>query len=282
LENIKPTLGPVQTFRITQASYYRALELGINHDQAVELLERSSQHALPANVLQTLQDWAGRRESMVVHTKTSLVGFPSTAARDAYLAKGQGRACGERWVIVDKSQDIMGPDLAEARTLDRWLTPKTLFLDEQGAFSHREPLDAVQIGRLHHFAERSGSQWRITSTSMKTAVQHGIQPAVIFGWLEQMLEDPIPPLLEHALHAWTGKPRHVEHGNAIVLSVGQDELFTTVAQSELVKPMLLGTLGPGWLLVRPECAKELARLLGEYGFAVTKGVTPEILPTGTG
>ncbi len=42
--------------------------------------------------------------------------------------------------------------------------------------------------------------------------------------------------------------------------------------------MLQGTLESGWLMVHPECAKELARLLADYGFAVTPELTPGKLP----
>jgi hypothetical protein len=93
-----------------------------------------------------------------------------------------------------------------------------------------------------------------------------------------MLTQPMPPLLRHAINSWTGKTKSVKLGSALVLQVPEDELFEIISQSELFRPMLLGSFGSGWLMVRPECAKELARLLGEYGFAPAATLTPENLP----
>lgn len=278
LENAKPTLGAVQSFRITQQSYYQALELGFTHDQAVTLLQQVSQHSLPDNVLRTLEDWASRRESLVVHTNTTLVGFASAVERDAHVAKFGGKPCGDHWVILEASQGQAIDGFAGALTIERYGSRKTLEVNEQGVLSPLKPLDTLQIGRLHHFAERNDSRWQITSVSMKSAVQQGIQPAIVFRWLGEMLARPIPPLLECALEAWTGKPQEAALDSAMVLGVAENDLFNILAQSDVVRPMLLGTLGSGWFLVRPECAKDLARLLGAYGFDVAKGLTPGQLP----
>ncbi len=99
LENPQPALGPVQTLRFTHAAFYRALELGSSFERIRRLLEQASQHALPANVMQTLGDWAARRDSLVIHTKVTLIGFPDTAGRDAFVQAAGGRPCGDRWVI---------------------------------------------------------------------------------------------------------------------------------------------------------------------------------------
>jgi hypothetical protein len=278
LENVKPTLGPVQTFRLTHASYYRALELGLSHERAVELLQQSSQHDLPANVLQTLADWAARRESLVVHTEVNLVGFASSLERDAYLIKNAGRACGERWVIVNAGQKLPDSALEGALKGDKDGSRRPLLVNEQGIFSHKGPLDTVQIARLRHFAELTAKRWRITSSQLKSAVDRGLQPGLVIEWLDHMLTQPMPPLLRHAISSWTGKTKSVKLGNVLVLQVPNDELFEIIAQSELFRPMLLGTFGSGLLMVRPECAKELTRLLGEYGFATASAPTPENLP----
>jgi hypothetical protein len=278
LENLKPTLGPVQTFRITHEAFYRALELGLSYERAIELLQQASQHALPANVLQTLQDWSARRESMIVRRKVILLGFASPNERDAYLAKGAGRACGDRWVIVDAGQKLSGHALDGALKGDKDGGQRPLVVNEQGIVSHQGPLDTFQIGRLHHFAELRSSEWRITPARMKSAVEQGLKPALVIYWLSDMLAEPIPPLLEHALLSWTGKPESVKLGSALVLQVPDPELFEIISQSELFRPMLQGSLETGWLMVRPECAKELARLLADYGFAVTTDLTPGKLP----
>ena len=98
-ESATASSGPVQTFRLTQASVYQAQEGGLGHDQIVAFLEQHAQGTLPANVLRSLADWSQKRESLVIRTGTTLLGFPSEADRDAYLNGHPGTACGTRFVV---------------------------------------------------------------------------------------------------------------------------------------------------------------------------------------
>ena len=92
--------GPVQTFRLTAASVYTALESGLDREALVGFLREHNAGALPPNVLQTLAEWSARREAMVVRSGLRLTAFPNREARDAYLAdERQATACGERFVL---------------------------------------------------------------------------------------------------------------------------------------------------------------------------------------
>src|SRR5439155_12127288 len=68
--------GPVQTFRLTRTSVYQGQEGGLDHGRIVEFLERHNRGTLPANVLRSLADWSGRRESLVLRSGVRLLGFP--------------------------------------------------------------------------------------------------------------------------------------------------------------------------------------------------------------
>jgi hypothetical protein len=269
LENIKPTSGPVQTARITPAAFYRGLELGLSFERIVESLEQWSQHALPANVIQTLGDWAARRESLVVHRKVALIGFPDTVGRAAYLEKSGGRPCGDRWVIAEAGQLLRGKPLADAITNDHGVGRRVLEVDERGNVTHCGPLTAVESGRLRMFAEQEDARWRLTSTSLKRSVERGLNSSQIGLWLSGMLAKPMPDLMWLALEAWTEKLPPLQLGNFVLLGIPNEAMFATITRSELFRPLLLGTLGTGWLLVRPESSKALAKLLQEYGFEVT-------------
>ena len=67
--------GPIQTFRLTQTSVYQAQESGLNYAQIVDFLQRHSQREAPANVLRSLADWAGKRESLSLRSRGYGVGF---------------------------------------------------------------------------------------------------------------------------------------------------------------------------------------------------------------
>ena len=102
--------GPIQTFRLTQASVYQAEESGLGHAQIVDFLQQHGQREPPANVLRSIADWSGKRESLSLRSKVTLLGFPTTAERDAYL-KGhpEGTACGDRFVIGETGRVSSSP-----------------------------------------------------------------------------------------------------------------------------------------------------------------------------
>ena len=131
-ESATASSGPVQTFRLTQASVYQAQEGGLGHDQIVAFLEQHAQGTLPANVLRSLADWSRKRESLVLRTGATLLGFPSEADRDAYLKGHPGTACGTRFVLGAGPAGEQ-PKLAGALAMDHLLTGRrTLELDEHG------------------------------------------------------------------------------------------------------------------------------------------------------
>ncbi len=153
-----------------------------------------------------------------------------------------------------------------------------LLVNEQGQVTHLQPWTAVESSQIRMFALREDSGWRISQASVKHALERGLQPGRIDLWLHRLLVKPMPDLMWHALKAWAKKAPPVQLGNAVVLGIPDEELFQVIAHSELFKPLLLGTMGTGWLLVRPENAKALAQLFHEYGFEVTPTHSPGALP----
>ena len=282
LENVKPTLGAVQTFRITHQAFYRGLELGLTYERALELLQQASLHELPSNVLETLKEWSARRESMVVKSKVTLLGFADRLERDSHLINGLGRACGDRWVILEARQTLPAHSFDGALTVNHGDGRLTLTVDEQGLIFHRQPLDTVQLSRLRLFAEEKDKEWRMTSASIKSAIGRGLQPALLRHWLIRMLEQRMPPLIKLALEAWMGRPASVGLGAAQLLRIPDNALFTAISQSEFLRPLFLGAIADGWLMVKPEGIEELARLLSNYGFEVTPGITQAKLLPGKG
>ena len=63
--------SPVQTFELRRDSLYRALESGMTLEEVRAFLTEHGKTELPANVERMLSEWAGRRESLVLRTKSS-------------------------------------------------------------------------------------------------------------------------------------------------------------------------------------------------------------------
>ncbi len=274
--------GPIQTFRLTQTSVYQAEESGLSHAQIVEFLQQHSQRELPANVLRSLADWSGRRESLSIRSGVTVLAFPSTADRDAYLERHAGTACGEHCVLGSGSgKALQLPGALVSRHLgDR---RRTLELDEQGQISLTQPLDLVQKSRLRRIAQPPRSAaigWQLTAASMRRAAAGGLKPGVVHGWLSDHLARPAPPLIAVAIDAWlrVGRGRPLELADAVLLHIPEKDQFQAIATSPRLRPFLLARPGPGWLVVHKETRKELTAVLEELGFTMARELTHDELP----
>ncbi|MFI5459435.1 MAG: helicase-associated domain-containing protein [Isosphaerales bacterium] len=264
--------GPIQTFRLTQTSVYQAEESGLDHRQIVDFLQQHSQRDVPANVIRSLSDWSAKREGLSLRSGVTVRGFPTTAARDAYLNSHPGTACGSRFVLTPGSDEqppglkpsgcIISDHLRGLRT--------TLEMDEMGRIRTTQPVDLVQEARMRRITEQSSSGWQLTARSIRQAIAGGVKPTLILRWLRGHLAHAIPPLIALAIDQWLGTSRPLELGEAVLLHLPDKEQFQAIAQSPRLRPFLLGSPGPQWLLVKRETRKELAATLEELGFTLAK------------
>ena len=269
--------GHVQTFRLTRESVYNALESGLSTEQVADFLRRANQGPLPANVLQTLTDWSGRREALVLRQGVTLLAFPDAARRAAWLVGNAGTACGERFVLAAPQ---VGKEFKRSALFVDHLEGgrQTLRLDETGLLHTDKPLDLVQRARLRRLAEPAQGGWRLTAASVARSQAGGLKPALLKHWLDGLLAELMPPLMACAFDAWQGKPHPAELADAVLLHVPDANHFLALLTSPRVRPLLLGMPGHGWLAVRPERRAELAALLGELGFTVVSALTSGGLP----
>jgi hypothetical protein len=260
--------GPVQTFRLTQASVYKALEAGTSRENLMAFLQRHNTGELPINVLQMLGEWSARREGLAVRSGLRLMAFPTREARDASLADSRhGSACGELFVLEPERRKSSLP--ATVLTSDHLGQMRQMLeVSEDGRITNHRPFDLVQLARLRRIAEQDKNGWRLSRKSLEHAKQVGLKPALVRRWLTEHLAKPMPPLLERALAAWMGEKVTVHLGKAVLLYVAEEKVFDALVASPRVLPCLLGSPGPGYLLVRKENAADLARLLAELGFTV--------------
>jgi len=268
--------GPIQTLRLTPTSVYQAAESGLDHAQIVDFLQQHRQRELPANVLRSLSDWSGKRESLSLRSGVTVLSFPTTAARDAYLDRHPGTACGARFVLAPGSAEppagVEPSGWIISDHASGWR--RTLEIDEEGRIRPTKPVDLVQEARMRRFAEPSSSGWQLTARSVRQALAGGLKPALILRWLRGHLAHAIPPLIALAFDQWLGNSSPLELGEAVLLHLPDKEQFQAVSQSPRLRPFLLGSPGPHWLLVKRETRKELAATLEELGFKLTKELTP--------
>jgi hypothetical protein len=268
--------GPIQTFRLTQISVYQAEENGLSHAQIVEFLQQHSQRALPANVMRSLSDWSGKRESLAVRSGVTVLGFATTADRDAYLSGHSGTACGDRFVLgtgSGKDFSVSGA-ITSDHLKDR---RRTLKLDEQGQIRSTGPVDLVQSARMGRIGRPTATGWQLTAESMHQAAAAGLKPGVVHHWLEDHLVRPAPPLIAVAIDAWlrVGKKPSLELADAVLLHVPDGKQYQAIATSPRFRPFLFGRPGQGWLVVKKEARKELTAALEKLGFTVSRELTSD-------
>jgi hypothetical protein len=92
-------LGPACTLGLSADSVYRGLESGLHLGDVTATLQQHSAHPVPANVLDLLRRWAGKRERITVHTAATLMEFNTPADLDAAFARG---------LVVQKVTDRIG------------------------------------------------------------------------------------------------------------------------------------------------------------------------------
>ena len=267
--------GPIQTFRLTQASVYQAQESGLDIGQIDAFLRRCSRHEPPVNVLRTIADWAGKRESLTLRSGVTVLAFPATPARDAYLKRHpDATACGDRFALVSPGTEKGRPRRTGAAIADHRATGRrTLEVDEHGRIHSTGPLDIVQTARLRRLARSISTGWHLTADSIRAAADSGLKPRQIHLWLTDHLAKPMPPLLAHAIDAWLGKAPPLALADALLLHVSDDNLFWAIRSSHRLRSYVLGSPGPRWLAIRRESRKELTAALEELGFSVGRELT---------
>ena len=267
-EGDSTTSGPVHTFRITQKSIYQAEESGLTKADIVDFLRKHGQREPPPNVIKSIEDWSGKRESLILRSGVTLVAFATTAQRDALLKQRPGTACGERFAIMT------GPVLAKFFEEKPLLTHlpangRRIFeMDENGLLWTSAPIDIVQESRLRRIALKTPKGWQINGDTIRRAAASGLKPT----WVRRVLNDILvvepPMLIDMAIDAWMGKSPPVELAEATLLFVPSYELYDAIASSERLSPYILGSPGEHWFAVDPGTRKKFAAALEELGFKV--------------
>src|SRR5262249_45006152 len=81
-------IGPACTLGLSADGVYRGLESGLTAADVVTALQQHSGHPVPANVLDLVRRWAGKRERIAVHTAATLLEFANPADLEAAVGRG--------------------------------------------------------------------------------------------------------------------------------------------------------------------------------------------------
>ncbi len=193
--------GRVQTFALTRASVYRALESGLRVDRIEQFLREHSRTGLADNVAQSLREWGRKREALVLRSGLTLGTCPP--GKGSLLpSAARERRLGDQFVLLPKAT---ARGARGCRVIDHQKGPSPCWqVDEAGRVRTVGEVDAVALARLHQVADPVDGDWQITAGSVGRARARGIPADQILGWLGDHAADGIPALVTTAVQNWAG------------------------------------------------------------------------------
>jgi len=257
--------SPVQTFELRRHSLCRALESGLTLEQVRVFLTEHGKTELPANVKRMLSEWAGRRESMVLRTKTVLALGPLDSETG-------GRALNSNvFLLPSSTAGIAALGFSGWKILDHEGKPeRTWTTDELGGVAPDSRTSISQL-RLARIADSSTTGWQITAQSVGRARMGGMTSEQILGWLRDHVKGEVPSLLEVAVRNWTSQQR-VQLRQVQMLRITQQNAQRALLHSPTFRPHLAGHIPPEWFLIHEDHLSEVRRLLETLGFVVAESM----------
>jgi hypothetical protein len=267
------------SYRLTRDSVYRGLENGTSLDELLKGLHAGSDTDLPQNVLVEIREWSALRERITAIRQASMLEFSDQLARQVAIDGGlQGRPLGDRFLLLckpdawqEQPQELLQSLEVDQVDYERPL-PKCLAINEKGEIRQRvENLDLMLKAQISRWTEpQAEDTWRLTRDSVQKALKQGARIHELFSILEERLLHGIPRLLKVTIMAWAGEPTQVELADISVLRCRNPEVFEAITSSKILKPYLLGALGPNLLLVNPQQLDDLKEHLLWAGIEISK------------
>ncbi len=265
-------------YSISRSSVYRALEMGMELDNILELLEENS-HDVPNNVRVSISEWASRRERLSVTENTNLLEYPTKTARDkAKKNLKASKAIAERFLLVPENlqaNDALTSAVADAITTVhnyRAAPKRVIDFQEDGKFTLEGASDLAGRAVLANLAVQDSKGNYELDTK---AIQAGSFTKAAHESLLARTKGSLPAQLSVLIGIWSGK--------TAAPAVGQVSIFQHASAKELsqhpnIAPLLDGQLGATSFLIKEAKATELNKVLKTLGITPSKTVEHTVQP----
>jgi hypothetical protein len=268
-------LGPACTLGLTADSVYRGLESGLTMGDIIGVLQQHSGHPVPANVLDLVRRWAGKRERITVHAGATLLEFNNSADLEAAIARG---------LVVQKLTDRIGlangeVDYRHLRLLgnrDYEARPQKCvrFAPDGVTFavdvSSADLLLEAELTRLAEPLAGDGAErrYRITPATARSVVEQGTTVSDLEQWAINRAGEPLSASARLLLAGNGGPPAEIRR--RLVLTLPSESIADGVCQWPETAGLLEDRLGPRAVIVAEDHVDELLRRLTELGVATTR------------
>jgi hypothetical protein len=263
-------IGPAGTLGLSPESVYRGLESGLTLGDISAFLQQHSAHAVPANVLDLLRRWAGKRERITVHTAATLLEFNAPADLDAAIARG---------LVTEKLTDRMGLangeiDYKHFRLLgnrDYEAKPqRCVTFDPDGVtftvdVAASDLLLEAELSRLAEPVPGDGPErrYRITPATSRAVRDQGMTLADLDQWSTSRAGGPLSASARLLFAGSGGVPGELRR--RLVLTLPSEAVTDGVCQWPETADLLDDRLGPTAVSVPEENAAALLERLAGIG-----------------
>lgn len=268
-------VGPACTLGLTAEGVYRGLESGLTAADVVTVLQQHSGHPVPANVLDLVRRWAGKRERIAVHTAATLLEFASPADLEAAVARGLvAQKLTDRFGLANGEVDYKHFRLVGNRDYEA-KPQRCVTFDPDGVtftvdVAAADLLLEAEVDRLGEpvFGDGPARRYRITPARAAAVREHGATLADLDQWSTSRAGQPLSAsarLLFAGAGGMAGELRP-----RLVLGLPSEAVTDGVCQWPETADLLDDRLGPTAVAVAAENVEELVRRLAAVGVTVRR------------
>ncbi|HEX3150351.1 MAG TPA: helicase-associated domain-containing protein [Gemmataceae bacterium] len=263
-------IGPACTLGLSAEGVYRGLESGLTLADVVTVLQQHSGHPVPANVLDLVRRWAGKRERITVHTAATLLEFQSTADLEDAVTRGLiAQKVTDRIGIANGEVDYKHFRLLGNRDYEAKPQKCVTFANDGVTFTvdvaNADLLLEAELARIGEPIAGDGPErrYRITPTTARTAREQGLTLNELEQWSLNRAGEPLSASAR-LLFAGSGG-LNGELRRRLVLTLPSEAVTDGICQWPETADLLEDRLGPGTVAVADEDVEELLRRLATVG-----------------
>jgi hypothetical protein len=268
-------IGPACTLGLSAEGVYRGLESGLTLSDIIGTLQQHSGHPVPANVLDLVRRWAGKRERISVYASATLLEFNTLADLEAAAARG---------LVMQKLTDRIGLangdlDYKHFRLVgnrDYEAKPQKCITFDPDGVNFTVDLAAADLlleAELPRFAEPVPGdgperRFRITPASARAARERGLLLADMEQWSLNRAGGQLPASVRLLFAG--GEGRGGELRRRFVVTLPSEAVTDGVCQWPATAKLLEDRLGPCTIAVAEENVEELLNRIAEIGIDVRR------------
>ena len=265
-------LGAACTLELNAESVYHGLESGFGLKDVLQALQQHGMRPVPANVLDSLQRWADKRERITVYSSATLIEFASPADLADAVSRGLVSVkVTERIGLVEGGEiDYRHFRLLGNRDYEAKPQKCVRFEPDGVTFT----VDAAQsdlvleaeLARMAEAVRADGTgprQYRLTPRSLKGAQSGGLTLADLEQWAQERSGERLSPSARLLFAGSAGNPARARR--LLVVYLPNEEVANGVAQWPSTGRWVAERLGPTAVAVAEENLAAFAEQLDEVG-----------------